>query len=80
VGLDHARHGGGLHPGLGLNWTNWVAGVVSVYATLFGVGRLIFGDLVQAGVFLGVAAVSFAWIARNLQQEGPQRVPDRVGS
>jgi len=63
-----------------LNWTNWLAGVVSVYATLFGVGRLIFGDLVQAGIFLGIAAFSFAWIARNLQREGPQRVPDRVGS
>jgi solute:Na+ symporter, SSS family len=63
-----------------LNWTNWVAGVVSVYATLFGVGRLIFGDLTQAGIFLGIAAVSFAWIARNLQREGPQRVPDRMGS
>ena len=57
-----------------------MAGVGSVYATLFGVGRLIFGDLTQAGIFLGIAAFSFAWIARNLQREGPQRVPDRVAS
>jgi hypothetical protein len=27
-----------------LNWTNWVAGVISVYASLFGVGRIVFGQ------------------------------------
>jgi hypothetical protein len=31
-----------------LNWTNWVAGVVSVYASLFGVGRLLFGEWIEA--------------------------------
>ena len=32
-------------PGGALAWTNWLAGIVAVYATLFGIGKLIFGEL-----------------------------------
>ena len=49
-----------------LNWTNWLAGVVSVYAALFGVGRILFGEIGAGLGFLAVAALCFAWIARNL--------------
>jgi Na+/proline symporter len=62
-----------------LNWTNWVAGVVSVYATLFGVGRWIFGDGWQAALWLGTALACFIWIGRNLRpsRQGidPTRTP-----
>ena len=50
-----------------LNWTNWVAGVVSVYATLFGVGQLIFGATSRGVLMLFVAGVCFWWIGRNLR-------------
>lgn len=50
-----------------LNWTNWVAGVVSVYSSLFGVGQLIFGRTWPGLGLLGVAVVCFWWIARNLR-------------
>ncbi|MBI4545036.1 MAG: sodium:proline symporter, partial [Gemmatimonadetes bacterium] len=50
-----------------LNWTNWIAGVISVYGALFGVGRLIFGPRLEALLYLAAAAASFAWIARNLR-------------
>jgi SSS family solute:Na+ symporter len=53
-----------------LNWTNWVAGVVSVYASLFGVGKLLFGEPVQALLLLIVAGVCFAWIGLNLRKAG----------
>jgi len=53
-------------PGGALAWGNWVAGVVSVYATLFGVGRLFFGGPVAALPYLLVAGLAFAWIARHL--------------
>lgn len=56
-----------------LNWTNWVAGVTSVYATLFGVGRLLFDGLAAALPFLAVAALAFAWIARSLRSPGNGR-------
>ena len=49
-----------------LSWVNWIAGVVSVYATLFGIGRVIFRDWVEGVAWLALAAVAFAVIGRNL--------------
>jgi solute:Na+ symporter, SSS family len=51
-----------------LNWVNWVAGVVAVYASLFGVGRLLFGDIVAGVLFLLAAVLAFAWIGRALRE------------
>jgi SSS family solute:Na+ symporter len=59
-------------PGGALQWTNWIAGVIAVYATLFGIGKLVFGDLRTGFVLLAVAAVAFAWIARSFREEGPR--------
>lgn len=50
-----------------LNWTNWIAGVVSVYSSLFGVGQILFGATGRGITLLVVAALCFAWIARNLR-------------
>ena len=58
-------------PGGALAWSNWIAGIVAVYSTLFGIGKLIFGDMVQAFVMLAVAAAAFLWIARSFREEGP---------
>ena len=55
-------------PGGALNWTNWVAGVIAVYASLFGLGQLVLGTLTNGFIFLAVAAVCFAWIARSLRK------------
>ncbi|MEX1257010.1 MAG: sodium:solute symporter family protein [Gemmatimonadota bacterium] len=57
-----------------LNWTNWVAGVTAVYASLFGTGKLIFGETRDAFIFLVLAGLSFAWIARNLRGMPADRV------
>ena len=50
-----------------LNWTNWIAGVLSVYCSLFGVGQIIFGATMAGVGLLGVALACFIWIARNLR-------------
>jgi Na+/proline symporter len=50
-----------------LNWTNWVAGVASVYSSLFGVGQIIFGATGRGVVLLMVALACFIWIGRNLR-------------
>jgi hypothetical protein len=50
-----------------LSWVNWVAGIVSVYSTLFGMGRVIFGDLWIGLAWLAVAAVAFTVIGMNLR-------------
>jgi len=63
---EEAGYGREAMAGGPLNWTNWVAGVVSVYCTLFGVGRLIFGEWGPALLFLGLAALAFGWIGWNM--------------
>ncbi len=66
-------------PGGALQWTNWVAGVIAVYTSLFGIGKLVFGDWTTGLVLLAVAAVAFAWIARSFREEhpGPAATADR---
>ena len=52
-------------------WINWIAGIVAAYATLFGIGKLIFGPVSTGLIMLAVAAVAFAWIAWSFGQETP---------
>jgi len=58
-------------PGGSLAWTNWVAGIVAVYSSLFGIGKIIFGEAVPGIVMLIIATVAFAWIARSFRSEQP---------
>jgi hypothetical protein len=54
-----------------LQWTNWLAGIAAVYSSLFGIGKLVFGDVGTGLALLAVAAVAFAWIARSFRGERP---------
>ncbi len=56
-------------PGGPLAWTNWLAGIVAVYGTLFGIGKLVFGERASGFVLLGIAVAAFAWIARSFRGE-----------
>src|SRR5215213_4439528 len=56
-------------PGGALAWTNWIAGIIAVYATLFGLGKLVFGEMGAGIALLAVAAVAFAWIARSFRSD-----------
>ena len=56
-------------PGGALAWTNWIAGIVAVYSTLFGIGKMIFGQTMQAIIMLVIALFAFLWIARSFRQE-----------
>lgn len=56
-------------PGGALAWSNWIAGIVAVYTTLFGIGKLVFGETSTGITLLVVAAVAFAWIARSFRSE-----------
>jgi solute:Na+ symporter, SSS family len=59
-----------------LNWTNWIAGVVAVYACLFGSGRIIFGDVLEGVLLLGLALAAFLWISQTLRRaDAMGRVP-----
>jgi len=61
-------------PGGALAWTNWIAGIVAVYSSLFGIGKLILGNLVPGLLMLAVAVVAFSWIARSFREE-PATLP-----
>jgi solute:Na+ symporter, SSS family len=54
-------------PGGALAWTNWIAGIVAVYATLFGIGKVIFGYTGAGVAMLAVAAAAFYWISRSFR-------------
>ena len=71
-----ARLGFGAEPIAGgqLAWVNWLAGVVAVYATLFGIGKVVFGEIRLGLLMLLVAVGAFVWIAGALKaQEGVDR-------
>jgi len=54
-------------PGGRLAWLNWAAGVTAVYASLFGIGKLVFGEYGTGLLLLVIAGLAFAWIARALR-------------
>ncbi|OLB98856.1 MAG: sodium:proline symporter [Candidatus Rokubacteria bacterium 13_1_40CM_68_15] len=58
-------------PGGALAWTNWIAGIVAVYATLFGIGKIVFGFTGAGIAMLAVAAAAFYWISRSFRSEAP---------
>jgi SSS family solute:Na+ symporter len=66
---DRLGYGGETIPGGALAWTNWLAGIVAVYSTLFGIGKLVFGETMTGFIMLVVAAVAFAWIAKAFREE-----------
>ncbi|HJQ21172.1 MAG TPA: sodium:solute symporter family protein [Gemmatimonadaceae bacterium] len=59
-------------PGGKLAAVNWLAGVIAVYASLFGIGKLVFGEWGAGVLLLVIALLCFLWIARAL------RVADRA--
>ena len=61
-------------PGGALAWTNWIAGIVAVYSSLFGIGKLVLGNLVEGVVMLVIAVAAFSWIARSFREE-PAALP-----
>ncbi len=56
-------------PGGRWAWANWLAGVIAVYATLFGIGKIIFGEWTSGAILVAIAVVAFAWIARSFTEE-----------
>lgn len=57
-------------PGGAGAWGNWLAGIVAVYGTLFGTGKIIFGYPGQGITLLAIALAAFLWIARSFRSEG----------
>jgi SSS family solute:Na+ symporter len=52
------------------NLSNWLFGCLLIYMTLFGFGKVIFGEYVLGVGFLFVALICFGMIYRNLSKRG----------
>jgi hypothetical protein len=50
------------------NLLNWILGVALVYATLFGIGDVIFGAWARAALFIVIAALSAIVLIWNLNR------------
>ena len=70
---QHLGYGREPIPGGALAWTNWIAGIVAVYATLFGIGKIVFGFTGAGIIMLVVAAIAFYWISRSFREESSAR-------
>ncbi len=53
-----------------LNVSNWLLGCLMIYMTLFGFGKIIFGEYLPGFVFLAVAVISFSIIYRSMSKLG----------
>jgi Na+/proline symporter len=57
----------GIEGGI-LPWTNWIAGIVAVYCSLFGIGKIIFGQTLTGIILLVVALAALGWISRSFRE------------
>jgi Na+/proline symporter len=53
---------------LTVQFVNWIVGCVLIYASLFGIGKLIFKEWLAGGVFIAVAILAAAIISHNLSR------------
>jgi Na+/proline symporter len=74
AGLAQANVSGGL----AVQFVNWFLGCLLIYAFLFGIGYLIFGEILKAVCFLIVGVIASATILRNLRRVVWQPTPDGV--
>jgi solute:Na+ symporter, SSS family len=63
--IERIAPAGPQEESLGVTVLDWIAGCGLVYATLFGIGKLVLGDLGQGLVYLAVAALCGCLIGYN---------------
>lgn len=49
-------------------FVSWIAGIALVYSVLFGIGKILFGDVSQALIFIAVAVASAFVIKHNFEK------------
>lgn len=70
--LPHIR----MDSGLGRLFIDWIVGVVLVYTTLFGLGKLMLGEYLSAFVFLAVAAAAGVLLTSHISRVGWEKVTE----
>ena len=67
-------------PGGAMSFVNWGLGIVLVYAALFGIGKLLFGQLLLGFALVDTAIVAFLLILWNLSRDAaPALAPHLEG-
>jgi hypothetical protein len=56
-------------PGGAMSFVNWILGIILVYTALFGIGKIVFGQLWLGFELLDVAAVCFILIMWSLKRQ-----------
>ena len=54
--------------GFGRMFLSWLFGVTLVYSSLFGIGKLLFGEYLSAFIYLSLAAISIGVIVYNIKK------------
>lgn len=67
-----------VKPAGGLFWSflDWIAGCVLIYGALFGVGKIIFGDMTTGFLYLGASIAAGAFIYWDLNKRGWATIVD----
>jgi solute:Na+ symporter, SSS family len=60
--------------GLGALAIDWVVGIILIYSTLFGIGKLILGDTVTALMLFAVSIAAFVFIMWHISKMGWEKV------
>jgi Na+/proline symporter len=55
---------------------DWICGVIVVYASLFGIGSLIFAEFLKASVILAIGVIAAAIIYFDLQKRGWEQIAE----
>jgi hypothetical protein len=67
---------------LSMQFANWILGCVLIYASLFGIGALIFKDWLSGTLYLLAALIAAVLISRNLSRINwkplPAETPDSL--
>jgi SSS family solute:Na+ symporter len=61
-------------PGGAMSFVNWILGIVLVYSALFGIGKLVFGQLLIGFALVDTAIVAFVLILWNLSRDASPAV------
>ena len=56
------------HAGLAIQLANWVLGCALIYASLFGIGKLVFKEWLSGFIYVFVAIITAALISWNLSR------------
>jgi hypothetical protein len=62
--------------GFGKSFIDWICGVIMLYASLFGIGKLIFAEYFMGIIYIGIAIICAAVIYFHLSKIGWDSVTD----